>query len=108
MNIQTKTTTPSGVRGLEINTFIVKEENNMSIFERGLAGGAFGGMLGGSIGTLLAGATLAIPGVNIVVAPIMAAAAATTITVSGSAFGTAIGATAGAISGAKEKARGGD
>ena len=78
----------------------------MGIFERGLAGGAFGGMLGGAIGTVLAGATLALPGVNIVVAPLMAAAA-TTVTVSGSALGTAIGCTVGAISGSKEDAKGG-
>lgn len=73
------------------------------IFERSSAYAGLGSVIGGAIGTLLVGTTIALPGVNIVVAPLVAAAA-TTITVSGSAAGTLIGATAGAISGARENA----
>ena len=65
-------------------------------YVRGIQGAIFGSTLG----TVLAGVALALPGVNIVAAPIIAAAAVATI--SGSMVGTAVGATAGAISGAAE------
>ena len=58
------------------------------MFEEGLMGGTFGGMLGGALGTIFTGAVLALPGVNIVMAPIVAAAVATTITASRVADGT--------------------
>lgn len=80
----------------------------MSIFQRGLDGAALGATMGGALGTIFAGVTLALPGVNIVVAPLMVAAAATTVTLSGTAAGTVVGGTAGLISGAREKRRGGD
>ena len=73
------------------------------MFERGMQGA--GGMMGATIGAILAGATLAIPGVNLVAAPIVAAAVATTASASGAAWGTAIGGTVGAISGAVEDAQ---
>ena len=71
--------------------------------EKGLLYGGFGGSIGFALGTLFAGVTLALPGVNIVVAPIIAAAAATTVTVSGSAVGTLVGSTIGYASGAAEE-----
>ena len=70
---------------------------------RAMEYGGFGGSIGLALGTLFAGATLAIPGVNIVVAPLVAAAAATTVAVSGTAVGTLAGSTVGFISGAKEE-----
>lgn len=66
---------------------------------------SLGGILGGAVGTLLTGVVIALPGVNIVLAPVVAAAAVTTVTVSGSAAGTLIGGTAGAIGGFKEDAK---
>ena len=63
-----------------------------NFFERVSSGAGLGCTIGGALGVLFAGATLAIPGVNIVVAPLIAAATATTVTVSGSAAGTVIGA----------------
>ena len=70
-----------------------------NMFERGILGGTFGGALG----TVLAGTVLALPGINIVLAPVAAATAiAATATVSTTAACTLAGATAGAISGAKE------
>lgn len=69
---------------------------------RGTEGAFFGNTLGFSIGTLLTGVTLALPGINIVVAPLVVAAVAGTATVSCSAVGTLIGGVGGAISGAAE------
>ena len=69
-----------------------------NLLSRITEGATCGGLLGGAIGTLFAGAILALPGINIVLAPV-AAAAATTITVSGSAAGTLLGGVAGAVGG---------
>lgn len=64
-----------------------------------------GCILGGAVGTLLTGAVIALPGLNIVLAPVVAAATVTTVTVSGAAAGTVVGGVAGAISGTKEESR---
>jgi len=61
------------------------------IISRGMEGAAFGGIMGTALGTIFTGITLAIPGVNIVVTPLLAAATvatAATVTVSGGALGT--------------------
>lgn len=73
------------------------------ILKRASEGASLGAVLGGALGTLLAGATLALPGLNIVIAPFMIAAAATTVTVSGTAAGTLVGGAGGAIAGAVEE-----
>ena len=90
----------------------IQEVTDMSkTIENGISGATFGGILGGALGTLLTGVTLFIPGLNIIVAPVAiaaAATAATTVTVSGAALGTAIGGTAGVISGAVEDSRNND
>lgn len=72
--------------------------------EKGINGCTFGSMIGGALGTIFMGTVLALPGVNIVVAPLVAAAA-TTITVSGAAAGTVIGGTTGVVKGAIEDAK---
>ena len=70
---------------------------------RAMEYGGFGGSIGLALGTLFAGATLALPGINIVVAPFVAAAAATSVTISAGAAGTLVGSTIGFICGAKEE-----
>ena len=75
----------------------------LKMFQWGSAGAGFGGSIGWGLGTIFAGTTLALPGINIVVAPIVAAAAATTVVVSGTAVGTVVGGVAGAIGGAKDE-----
>lgn len=75
---------------------------------RGAEGAGLGGTLGFALGTLLSGVTLAIPGLNIVLAPVVLAATAATTTVSCSALGTAVGGVSGMLSGAREDKRGGN
>ncbi len=74
-------------------------------FNRASAGAGLGGVFGTAIDTLLNGVVIALPGVNIVLAPIVAAAKVSTVTVSGGAVGTLVGGIAGAISGAKADAK---
>ena len=66
------------------------------IFSRASEGAILGNMIGGAIGTL----AMAIPGVNVITAPVMVAALTAA---SGSAAGTLIGGAAGAVSGAIEE-----
>lgn len=75
------------------------------IISRAMECANLGGVLGGAAGILLTGVVIALPGVNVVLAPVVAAATVATITVSGAAAGTVIGGAAGAISGAKEESR---
>ena len=73
------------------------------ILENATSGATLGGILGGALGVLLSGATIALPGVNVVLAPIIVAKTVATVTVSCGAVGRLTGGTAGAISGAREE-----
>ena len=75
-----------------------KQEDTIlsNFFQDIIDGAGAGGMLGGPICTLFTGVALAIPGVNIVAAPVVLATTAIT-TASGAAAGTVIGGTVGAI-----------
>ena len=75
------------------------------IFERVSAGAGLGCTIGGALGTLLTGVTIALPGINIILAPVVAAATVATVAVSGAAAGTLVGATAGAISGVSQESK---
>lgn len=61
-----------------------------------------GGMIGGAIGQMFEGAVLTLPGINIVLAPVVATRV---IPLSCSAVGSLIGAGVGMVSGAVETAR---
>lgn len=69
------------------------------IISRTYEGAATGALIGGAVGTLLTDVVIALPGIDIVLAPVVAAATVATITVSGPTAGTVIGGTACAVSG---------
>lgn len=67
-------------RGFDVVAKITENEAVGEFTNMGIGFGTMAGV-GGAVGGMLGGATVAIPGVNIVVAPLMVAAATTTATV---------------------------